>query len=76
MMKTVTFKITGLPDQFIAELRGILKHAFGDGATLSDDGVVSVSIPEEWNDDVAISMIKSLFASFDLRYATKTTNKP
>lgn len=75
-MKTVTFKITGLPEQFIAELREILKHAFGDGATLSDDGVVSVSVPEEWDEGLAISMIKSLFTKFDLRYATKATSKP
>jgi hypothetical protein len=75
-MKTVSFKINNLSVQFLSELRAILARAFGNGASLSEEGVVSIDVPDEWSEDAVISMVKSLFAYFELDYARKTSYKP
>jgi hypothetical protein len=70
-MKTISFKIYDLSAELLAELRKILAHAFGDGAQITEDGVVTVQVPVDWDETVAINMIKSLFAHIELRYAPR-----
>jgi hypothetical protein len=69
--QVVSFRIMNLEEPFLSELRSILRKVFGDDARLTEDGVVSVTVPAHWDTAAVIAMIKTLFSSYELKYATR-----
>jgi hypothetical protein len=52
----------------LIEIRARVKNAFGEDATVDEDGLITVWIPHDWDNEVAICAIKGVFRNIDVRF--------
>lgn len=70
-MKEVSFKIYDASEDILAEVFAELSKVFGADVQVSADGVVSVRVPEGWDEAGCIAMIKSIISHIELRFTPR-----